>query len=177
MKAIILTILIALSCGVEAAHPHALVAMLQKIYPTDASRRQALDMCFMADHQFNRLDPAAREACYRRFAQNLPSGRSDGATPPAATVQQANFVDLWRAAGQGRLPQNDIRFQQQNDRFLHPFAGVNQHDRDAPPLLREKHRAPPQPAVGKFRKPVPSGNTSAAVTPDRAWPAVAQHRV
>lgn len=91
--------------------PDAVSALYQELYPSDPAMRQALDECFTQDPQFNRLDPAARQACYRHL---LPSAanRAIASNRPAPS----NFVDLWRAAGQGHLPQNDIRAEEQSRR-------------------------------------------------------------
>ncbi len=91
--------------------PDAVSAVLQQLYPSDPQKRQALAECFTQDPRFDRLDLAARQACYRHL---LPSAANAGGAPndPA----RGNFVDLWRAAGQGHLPQNDIRAEQRAGR-------------------------------------------------------------
>jgi len=99
--------LVGVASVVVIIRPDAVGALYQQLYPSDPEMRQALNECFTLDPQFNRLDPAARQACYRHM---LPSA-ADAAAPhrPAPS----NFVDLWRAASQGHLPQNDIRAEQQ----------------------------------------------------------------
>jgi hypothetical protein len=93
----------------------------QQLYPSDPEQRRALDQCFTLDAQFSRLDANQREACYRHY---LPGGgaavQTAAMVPRPTAPAAANFVDLWRAAGQGHLPQNDIRAEQQNDRFMRP---------------------------------------------------------
>ena len=98
-------------------NPGAVWETLQHIYPSDPMQRQALDQCFMEDHRFDRLDRGSREACYRRSAaaQAVP-----GADPSVAIRGNSNFVDLWRSAGQGRLPRHDVRFEEQMARYYHP---------------------------------------------------------
>lgn len=96
---------------VAIVRPDAVGAIYQQLYPSDPEMRHALNECFTLDPQFNRLDPAARQACYRHM---LPSAAQGAAAPhrPAPS----NFVDRWRAAGQGHLPQNDVRAEEQSRR-------------------------------------------------------------
>jgi len=98
------------------ARPAAVWAIYQEIYPSDPAQRRALDECFLEDSRFDRLDPAAREACYRHNSAALEpaAGASDSA--PGRRAPSENFVDRWRAAGQGHMSQNDIRAAQQNER-------------------------------------------------------------
>jgi hypothetical protein len=100
--------------------PAAVWETLQQIYPGDPAQRQALDQCFMEDRRFDRLDPAAREACYRR---NPAPRRSVGPDPSGRIRANSNFVDLWRAAGQGRMPRHDVRFEEQMARYYHSEGG------------------------------------------------------
>ena len=84
------------------------------IFPGDPAKRHAFDMCFMESRQFDRLDAAARAACFKEHG--VPLGTRDLMTPPmqlAPAPRQANFVDLWKAAGQGQMRGNDIRAVQQ----------------------------------------------------------------
>jgi len=37
----------------------------EAIRPRDPAEREALHLCFMANHQFDPLEPAARERCFR----------------------------------------------------------------------------------------------------------------
>jgi hypothetical protein len=100
--------LIGIASLAAIVRPDAVAALYQQLYPSDPEMRQALNECFTLDPQFNRLDPAARQACYRHM---LPVAAAAPHSPA-----RGNFVDLWRAAGQGHLPQNDIRAEQQNRR-------------------------------------------------------------
>jgi hypothetical protein len=97
--------------------PAAVWETLQQIYPSDPAQRQALDQCFLEDHRFDRLDRTAREACYRR---NAATGATAAPDPTIRIPANSNFVDLWRAAGQGRLPRHDLRFEEQMARYYHP---------------------------------------------------------
>lgn len=111
MRILLIAGFVGASVGVAAAYPAALGDIVDQVYPMDAARREALDRCSMAEQGFNRLDPTAREACYRRDPAIL------GANPAAEhAARNVNFVDLWREAGQGRLPQNDIRVGQRHIR-------------------------------------------------------------
>jgi hypothetical protein len=114
-----LLLIVCAAVGVSTAtgivQPESLWQTYRQLYPADPGQRRALNECFTQDPNFNRLDAAAREACFRHNAPALGSV----ATAP---VPQQNFVDLWQAAGQGRMPQNDIRAEQRNDRFFHPPA-------------------------------------------------------
>ena len=107
---------LAIALGV-GARPAAVWETLQQIYPSDPMQRQALDQCFMEDHRFDRLDRGSREACYRRSAaaQAVP-----GPDPSVRIRANSNFVDLWRAAGQGHMPRHDVRFEEQMARYYHP---------------------------------------------------------
>ena len=103
--------LIGIASIAAIVRPDAVAAFYQELYPSDPGMRHALDECFTQDPQFDRLDPAARSACYRHM---MPLAADDAAAPhPRAS---SNFVDLWRAAGQGHLPQNDIRAEERDKR-------------------------------------------------------------
>jgi hypothetical protein len=96
-------------------NPAAVWDTLQHIYPSDPTQRQALDQCFLEDHRFDRLNRGAREACYRR------SEAAHAAADPSTRIRaNSNFVDLWRSAGEGRLPRHDVRFEEQMARYYHP---------------------------------------------------------
>jgi hypothetical protein len=97
--------------GFAVMNPGVVRAFYQDIYPSDPAKRQALELCFLQDHKFNRLEPDAREACYGRMLQPL------GEISSSETQQQptANLVDLQRVAGERTLPRNDIRRLEQNE--------------------------------------------------------------
>jgi hypothetical protein len=85
-----------------AMNPGVVKAFYEDLYPSDPAKRQALDLCFMQDHKFNRLDAGERDACYQHMLQ--PLGEVAPGAPP-----NVNPVDLQRAAGQTGAPRNDIR--------------------------------------------------------------------
>ncbi|HTZ37707.1 MAG TPA: hypothetical protein VMB84_16875 [Stellaceae bacterium] len=91
--------------GFAAAHPGAVRSLYEDIYPSDPGKRQALELCFMQDHTFNRLDAVARDNCYRHMMLAVGEASNGG----AAARPEANPIDLTRAAGEGSMPRNDIR--------------------------------------------------------------------
>lgn len=99
--------------GFAVLHPEVVRAYYQDIYPSDPAKRQALDLCFMQDHKFNRLDSGEREACYRHILYAV------GETSAAVAVPDANPIDLRRDAALGHLQRNDVRRQEQNDNAPH----------------------------------------------------------
>jgi hypothetical protein len=101
--------------GVAAAYPNALRSYYLDLYPTDPGKRQALEMCFLQDHKFNRLDADERENCYRHAL--LPTQAVAGTS--AVDQAQANAIDLRRAAAEGTLPRNDVRRSERTDSALH----------------------------------------------------------
>jgi hypothetical protein len=96
------------AAAAAGAQSSAVLTFYQRLYPSDAAQRQALDDCGALDSRFNRLDASERAACYRRHSRYHATG---------------NFVDLWRAAGEGHLRQNDVRAEQQNARYVRPGDG------------------------------------------------------
>jgi hypothetical protein len=84
-----------------ATNPGVVKGFYDDLYPSDPAKREALDMCFMENHQFNRLDADARDACYKRMLQ--PLGEVTATEQPSV-----NIIDLQRAAAQGSMPRNDI---------------------------------------------------------------------
>jgi hypothetical protein len=90
--------------GFAVLNPGVVRAFYQDIYPSDPAKRQALELCFLQDHQFNRLEPSARENCYHRMLQPLGEISTSETRSPTA-----NLVDLQHAAGGGQMPRNDIR--------------------------------------------------------------------
>jgi hypothetical protein len=101
--------------GFAAINPGMVKAFYEDIYPSDPVMRQALDICFMEDHKFNRLDESARAACYRHTLSTL-----GGAAASAAGYQAGvNPVDLQRTVAEGSLPRNDARRLEQTQDVLH----------------------------------------------------------
>ena len=113
--------LIGAAIGFAVVRPDTIIGFYDAVYPQNAAERQALDLCFQQDHEFNRLDGAERAHCYRSM---LPwrQAEADPAGVEGRAVRSANFVDLWRAAGRGHMPTNDVRAQEQAARVLHPAA-------------------------------------------------------
>ncbi|HWD57346.1 MAG TPA: hypothetical protein VG308_03645 [Stellaceae bacterium] len=114
----VLLLAVAGAGGFVAMNPGVVKAFYEDLYPPDPARRQALDLCFMEDHKFNRLDAAARDDCYRRML--LPLGE---VAPTPRDQPNVNLVDLERAASQGTQPRNDIRRLEDNEKnhsAVHP---------------------------------------------------------
>ena len=42
------------------------------MYPTDANQQAALHLCYVENHQFNRMSNEAREGCYEKWLPRLP---------------------------------------------------------------------------------------------------------
>src|SRR5258708_855351 len=57
--------IVGIAFGPAAAYPGAVWDFYKQLYPSDAPKRHALELCFPTDHKLNRLDPDQREACYR----------------------------------------------------------------------------------------------------------------
>ena len=77
----------------------------------------------MEDYKFDRLNPIEREACYRRklapppvAAAVVPPSNSAAALPANRRTRSI----CGAPPAQGRMPQNDVRFQEQMERYLHP---------------------------------------------------------
>jgi hypothetical protein len=101
--------------GVAAVYPEAVRSFYLDVYPSDPAKRQALEMCFLQDHKFNRLDADERETCYRHAL--MPIEAAGGAIP--VQPPQPNEVDLRRSAAVGSMPRNDIRRHEETDSALH----------------------------------------------------------
>jgi hypothetical protein len=114
---LVLAIALVSALGLGIIQPEEWLATYRQLYPADPEQRRALDQCFTLDAQFSRLDANQREACYRHY---LPGGGPSVQTAAMGPRAPApNFVDLWRSAGLGHMQQNDVRAEQQNDRFTH----------------------------------------------------------
>ena len=104
---------VAFAGGVASVHPEVIANFYEDLYPSDAAKRQALDLCFLQDHKFNRLNADERNLCYRR---NLtPAEMASAVRSPL----EPNAVDMWRAAGEGHMPRNDVRRREQTEDALH----------------------------------------------------------
>jgi hypothetical protein len=94
-------------------HSEAIFNIYDALYPSDAAKRQALDMCFLENHAFNRLDASQRDACYQH-------ARLTGAiTASMVGTVPANEIDLRHAAAAGSVPHNDVRRTEQTREALH----------------------------------------------------------
>ena len=79
-------------------------ANFDALFPNEPAKRAALHDCLTTNHRFNPLDKAARDGCYEaRLRPSTPQPMQQG------SMQQANFVDLWKAQGQGPISGNDMR--------------------------------------------------------------------
>ena len=111
VRRLVMTCVVVGAAAFAMMNPGVVKAFYEDLYPSDPAKRQALELCFMQDHLFNRVDPGAREACYRRMLPTL-AGTS---AAPAEDIAATNLVDLQRAAGAGNMPRNDIRRLEQNE--------------------------------------------------------------
>jgi hypothetical protein len=116
LRRLILTAAIVGGGGFAAMNPGAVKAFYEDIYPSDPAKREALELCFVRDHKFNRLDSDQRDACYR----TMLASRGEVAAQSPDAQSAPNFVDLQRAAGRGSLPRNDIRRTEETRGAAHP---------------------------------------------------------
>src|SRR6185312_7591296 len=72
-----------------AAHPARVMNLYEGMYPSDPYKRQALQICFERDHNFNRGDAASRDACYRQVLAAEPD--AGPARAGAAAHRRAQF--------------------------------------------------------------------------------------
>jgi hypothetical protein len=100
--------------GFAAVHPDVVKAFYQDIYPSDPAKSRALEVCFMQDHKFNRLDAGERELCYRHVLSTVGEVPGEG-----AAESEINPIDLQRAASEGSLRGNDIRRAEQTEKVAH----------------------------------------------------------
>jgi len=113
--------LVALASTAAILRPDVVANFYRQVYPSDPAQRRALDQCAIENPSFDRLDSAEREACYRRGEMAYQAA---AAGAPLLLPAAPNFVDQWRAAGQGRLPQNDIRAEQRGEVYLRAAAAA-----------------------------------------------------
>jgi hypothetical protein len=77
VRRLLVATIIGIAAGVAAMQSKTVSGFFASIYPTDPAKREALDLCIFADPNFNRLDRAAREACYRHaLGQSAPRASS-----------------------------------------------------------------------------------------------------
>jgi hypothetical protein len=100
--------------SIVAVNPEAFRSFYLELYPNDPAKRDALEMCFLQDHKFNRLDPDERATCYRHAL--VPTQSVAGT--PLPERPEPNAIDLRRAAAAGSMPRNDIRRIEQNESTL-----------------------------------------------------------
>jgi hypothetical protein len=98
--------------GVAAVHPKVMSSLYLDVYPADPAKQQALELCFLQDRGFNRLDAGQRENCYRQVLAPVE-------TRSGAALVAANPIDLGRAAAAGHMPRNDVRRTEQTQNALH----------------------------------------------------------
>ena len=118
MRIVLGAAIVGVSVWAVAAFPNPVSHLYREMFPSDPGKREALGRCYLMDHNFSRLDSAAREYCYKRVMVEPSLAWAGGGrnyaiadrNAAAASSPQAgtNFVDLWHSAGQGRL-QGDIR--------------------------------------------------------------------
>jgi hypothetical protein len=109
LRRVFSTLIIAAITGFVAMNPGKVRAFYEELYPSDPAKREALELCFAQNHQFNRLDSNQRATCYRESLYRLGESIVAQST---AQVQTANPLDLRRAAAMGAVPRNDIRRQE-----------------------------------------------------------------
>lgn len=83
MKPLIIATLVGLTAAVAVGQLRPVNRLLGDIYPRDAARAEALKLCMLANPNFNRLDGAAREACYRHAFGKQASQPAPLANPGA----------------------------------------------------------------------------------------------
>jgi hypothetical protein len=111
MKPLFVAAIIGMAAGAAVAMQSGTVSgFVADIYPTDSIRREALNLCALANPSFNRLDLAARDLCYQHAFPPPPSPQS-----LVAAGRAPNQVDLGQAASMGSSPRNDVRLVQQSD--------------------------------------------------------------
>jgi hypothetical protein len=80
------------------------------IYPRDADKAAALKLCILSNPDFNRLDKAARDACYHHAF-----GEQAASVPPSPPTvsKSASQIDLKQSAAMGdHIARNDMRLTQ-----------------------------------------------------------------
>jgi hypothetical protein len=109
MKPLIIAACVGLTAAVAAAQFGPANRLLDDIYPRDATKAAALRLCILANPEFNRLDKAARDACYHHAFGD--------SSAPSADLKPASQIDLKQSAAMGNhIARNDIRLAQQSDR-------------------------------------------------------------
>jgi hypothetical protein len=89
MKRLIVATFVGLTAAATASQFGPIHSLLDDIYPEDAARAQALRLCILANPNFNRLDSAARDACYHHAF-----GEASVSSVPPLDVKPSDRVDL-----------------------------------------------------------------------------------
>jgi hypothetical protein len=115
MKRLMIAHCIGLTVAAAASQFGPINSLLDDVYPKDAGKAQALRLCVLANPNFNRLDSAARDACYHHAFGEQASISST----PSPDFKTPNQVDLRQSAAMGsHIARNDIRLSQQSDHSL-----------------------------------------------------------
>jgi hypothetical protein len=100
--------------GIVVGHSAAIWNYYHELYPSDPAKSLALEMCFLQDHKFNRIDSDQRDGCYKRAL--VPVQVTQGYV--AAERPEPNAIDMRRAAAAGSMPRNDVRRTEQTENTL-----------------------------------------------------------
>jgi hypothetical protein len=108
MKPLIIASCVVLTAAIAAVRFSPANSLLDDIYPRDADKAAALKLCILSNPDFNRLDKAARDACYHHAF-----GEQAASVPPSpsAVSKTANQIDQSAAMGD-HIARNDIRLTQ-----------------------------------------------------------------
>jgi hypothetical protein len=98
LMGLILVVILA-AAGASALHLKIADGAVAAVFPQEQTQRAALNQCEQQSPKFDRLDPAARDTCYRGLSAPI-------AQPglPTNTAQPSNQVDLRAAAARGSAP-------------------------------------------------------------------------
>jgi hypothetical protein len=89
VKRLFVATFIGLTVAAAASQFGPIRSLLDDIYPKDAARAQALRLCMLANPNFNRLDSAARDACYHHAF-----GERASLPGPSPDLKSSDQVDL-----------------------------------------------------------------------------------
>ena len=112
MKSLLLVAVVGTVAAVAVQVPGHLTNFIDGIYPRDASKSQALQLCMLRDMNFNRLNASAREACYRHELAGPMLVAARAATRVAPNAVDLHAADAWESA-----PSNDIRVMEASQGF------------------------------------------------------------
>jgi hypothetical protein len=117
LRRVLSAAVIVVAGSVAAVHPEAIRNFYLDVYPSDPGKREALELCFLQDHKFNRLDAEERDTCYKHALVPTATDAAVGIVP--ADQPQPNEVDLRRDAAAGSMPRNDVRRHEETQNALH----------------------------------------------------------